>query len=205
MGVKEHVKRGSKFMANGNPKRTGGKKEEPSYEELEFIQESILQGLSDNEILVDMQKQPFLLRTAGFIKRRRKELDVAKKVIAKKAQGAYDTDTIERKKKHRDKLSEMTGIFVKALGEIHQATLGANYSLLEMGIENDDFRLLELLNDFHVKWMFSHMQADIPALENLVGWEDLKVKDITQELLRALSLRAERRDFQGKCEVCKDW
>ena len=192
-------------MENSIPKRRGGKKEEPSYEELEFIFERILKGLSDSEILVDMQNEPFLLRKPGFIKRRRKEFDVAKRVIALKATGAYDTDIVERKKKHMKRLSEKTEEFIIGLKKLSRTAPGSPYSLLEMGVENDDFELLELLNDFHVKWMFFHMKDEIPALKVLSSWDDLKVKDITQELLGKLSFRVERGGFTGKCEVCKDW
>ena len=40
-------------------------------------------------------------------------------------------------------------------------------------------------------------------MHHLKTWANLKVKDIDQELLDRLSLRVDREDFQGKCEVWK--
>ena len=181
-----------------------GKKQEATQEELEFIYQR-LPKLSDREIKVEMEDEGFTERSLGFIKRRRIEFNVANKTIAKKATGAYDIDIVEQKRKHMKRLSEKTEEFIIALRRISRTVSGSPYSLLEMGVENDDFELLELLNDFHVKWMFSHMKDEIPALKDLSSWEGLKVKDITQELLGKLSFRAECGDFPNKCEICEDW
>jgi len=62
-----------------------GKKAEPLPEELEFIYSLVGRGFTDTEILEEMQSEEvFLLRTAGFIKRRRREYNAAKKVLKEK-------------------------------------------------------------------------------------------------------------------------
>jgi hypothetical protein len=58
-------------------KKFVGKKAEPSTEELEFIYARV-DKLSDEEILDEMQVEPFPLQSPGFIKRRRKESTEAK-------------------------------------------------------------------------------------------------------------------------------
>lgn len=64
-----------------------GKKAEPSVEELEFIYDLLARGFSDQEVLEEMQgREEFLLRTAGFIKRRRREYNVAKRIFEQKFQ-----------------------------------------------------------------------------------------------------------------------
>ena len=57
-----------------------GKKAEPSAEELELIYGLIARGLSDTEILEEMQDTEFPMRTSGFIKRRRREYSAARKI-----------------------------------------------------------------------------------------------------------------------------
>jgi arsenate reductase-like glutaredoxin family protein len=64
-------------------KKFVGKKAEPSTEELEFIYARV-DKLSDEEILDEMQDEPFHLRSPGFIKRRRKEFTAAKTLIKAK-------------------------------------------------------------------------------------------------------------------------
>ncbi|MFC1955553.1 hypothetical protein ACFLWZ_03330 [Chloroflexota bacterium] len=62
-------------------KKFVGKKAEPTSEELEFIH-SLLGRLSDAEVLEEMQDTEFPVRSSGFIKRRRREYNAAKKVLA---------------------------------------------------------------------------------------------------------------------------
>lgn len=191
-------------LMNASNSGKKGKGTEPTPDELEFIY-SRLDNTPISDLLVELADSGFPIRSKGFIKHRIREFNMAKTVLAKKATGAYDIDIVEQKVKHMKRLSEKTGEFIIALRRISRTASGSPYALLEIGVENDDFELLELLNDFHIKWMFSHMKGEIPALKNLSIWEGLKVKDITQELLGKLSFRAERGGFPGKCEICKDW
>ena len=56
----------------------GGKKAEPTAEELEFIYSKIEEKLGDSEILEEMQSEEvFPLRSIGSIKRRRREYNAA--------------------------------------------------------------------------------------------------------------------------------
>jgi hypothetical protein len=48
------------------------------------------------------------------------------------------------------------------------------------------------------------MQQELPILEKLEGWDDLKINDVKQ-VRDKLNLRASQRKFPGKCEVCKDF
>ena len=57
-----------------------GKQSEPTAEELEFIY-SRIQRMSDKAILDEMQDADFPLRSVGFIKRRRREFNAAKRVL----------------------------------------------------------------------------------------------------------------------------
>ena len=89
-----------------------GKKAEPSAEELEFIYARV-DRLSDEEILEEMQSDDFPARSAGFIKRRRKEFAAAKTVIKAKGTAEEEEEAlkdpliIEAKKKHFEDLCQL--------------------------------------------------------------------------------------------------
>jgi hypothetical protein len=62
---------------------------EPTAEELEFIY-SRLEKLSDQEVLENMRGEPCLLRKSGFMKRRQKEFNAAKKVLQEQLKREID-------------------------------------------------------------------------------------------------------------------
>jgi len=62
----------------------------------------------------------------------------------------------------------------------------------------------QLQFDYPTKYLFTHIQKELPVLEKLEGWDDLKINDVKQVRDR-LYLRASQRKFPGKCEACKDF
>jgi len=70
--------------------------------------------------------------------------------------------------------------------------------------EPDSDIVQQLKFDYPTKYLFIHMQKELPILEKLEGWDDLIVKDVTQ-VRDKLNLRASQRKFPGICEVCKDF
>lgn len=102
-------------MEYQKPFKKSGKREEPSDEELEFIHSRLLQGLSDREVLEEMQDTAFPLRSLGFMKRRRKEFRAAKKVLEEKAKKEFDPVLAEYRKEH---LAEVEGTIRKRKREL---------------------------------------------------------------------------------------
>ena len=84
--------------------RNKGKAAEPTAEELQFIYSKILGKLSDSEILEAMEGEPFEKRTAGFIKRRRKELAAAAKALGESQETGQKPLVVEARSKHGDDL-----------------------------------------------------------------------------------------------------
>lgn len=70
--------------------------------------------------------------------------------------------------------------------------------------EPDSDIVQQLKFDYPTKYLFIHMQKELPILEKLEGWDDLSINDVKQ-VRDKLNLRASQRKFPGKCEVCKDW
>lgn len=191
-------------MKSEKPIRKSGKGAEPTSEELEFIFERFASKDSDNEVLEALDSEGFpLRRSIGFIKKRRKEFEIAKKIIAKQAEGAYDIDAIERQKRHWTRLAEKAQELLDHLKSYFPFI--EDYTIAEIAVNNDDFECINLMTDYRTKCLLSHMKAELPELEELKTWDDLKISDINDRLLDTLGLRAENQQFVGICEVCKDW
>jgi hypothetical protein len=105
---------------------------------------------------------------------------------------------------HRSELSEVANNISNRLREIRRYYYPTDEKVGELVIDYDQPKFLELLDDPQAKWLLSHMKAEFPYLKNLKTWADLRVKDITEELLDRLSLRAAKKEFKGSCEVCED-
>jgi len=190
-------------MNKEKPDKKRGKRAEPTSEELEFIYER-LPVKSDKDIIDDMQDETtFPPRGIGFIKRRRKEFNVLKMVSAKRAEGAYDTDRIERQKRHWTRLAERAQELLDELKTFFPYT--KDYTIADAITSNDDdYEFATLLEDFRSYCLLSHIKAELSEFENLKSWPELKISDIPL-LISTLGLRAENQQFVGKCGVCEDW
>jgi hypothetical protein len=190
-------------MEGEKPNQKSGKRPEPTAEELEFIFERFATKDPPEEVLEALDSEGFPLRRGiRFIKKREEEFKIAKKVIAKQAEGAYDTARIERRKRHWARLAERSQELLDKLKTFFPFTY--DYMLVDAVTDNDDFEFATLLEDFRSYCLLSHIKAELPELENLKSWPELKINDIRQ-LFSILGLRAENQQFIGKCEVCKDW
>ena len=90
-------------------RRPVGKKAEPTAEELEFIY-SRLGTLSDQEVLEEMQSEEFPVRSVGFIKRRRREYNAAKRVLQTQIQKEVDPIISKDRAEHFEHLAEIASV-----------------------------------------------------------------------------------------------
>jgi hypothetical protein len=107
--------------------------------------------------------------------------------------------------RHLNELSEVANNISNRLREIRRYYTPTDEKVAELAVNYDEPELLELLDNPQAKWLLSHMKAEFSNLANLKTWADLRVKDITEELLDKLSLRAAKKEFKGSCEVCESW
>jgi hypothetical protein len=66
---------------------------------------------------------------------------------------------------------------------------------------NDDIEGLKLLDDPLVQDLFSHLKHDLPELDKFSSWDDMTFGDVTFELTKKILKKAEKRDFNGKCDI----
>lgn len=77
-----------------------GKQPGPSPEELEFISERFTRGLSDREVLDEMQDTEFPVRNPRFIRDRRKAFNAARKVLEITLKQQTDPVLVKAKEEH---------------------------------------------------------------------------------------------------------
>lgn len=104
--------------------------------------------------------------------------------------------------KHWKDLSKAAKRFSDKLKLVRRYTLMTEATIAEYGVEEKDFELLELLEDDYVRCLLPHMQEELPRLRYLNSWDDLRIRDITEELLETLFLRATQGEFKSKCKIC---
>jgi len=110
----------------------------------------------------------------------------------------------EHLKQHYDELADDAQQLATILESNQLCEL--NSTILEIAVENDEYDVLKLLNKPILEWLLDHMKADkLPHIEKLDDWNNLRVRDITRQLIYKLYLRARTKEFMGVCEVCKDW
>lgn len=114
-----------------------------------------------------------------------------------------EEDLEENLKKHKE---DLVVVAKKVLNKLNTYIIWNDNMLIgEINVEKNDLKTIGFLQDQLVIGLFTHLKHDIPELAPFSRWEDLRVKDITFELKNKISMKVARREFRGKCEVCKDW
>ena len=212
-------------------KKLVGKKAEPSGEELEFIY-SLLAKLSDSEVLEDMQATAFPLRSKGFIKRRRKEFNAAKRVRQEQIHKEGDPLIAKRREEHFGHLANIANALLSARDHLWAIRVYPNgeYGSYAYGLEDDEdtwgcsrqqvgIDLRESVdialgrtfeswedpecNDWDFDCLVSHLKAEYGAIETSGFFR--VVEENPFGLLDLLRVVARRKTFKGTCPVCKDW
>ncbi len=112
---------------------------------------------------------------------------------------------IEDWPKHYAELSETAKNLSAKFRHLHRYYPPTDEEIGALAVNYDDKDFLEMIDDPSARYLLSHIQADLPLLKNLKTWAYLKTKDISEDLLTALSMISRHERVRGKCEICKDW
>ena len=131
-----------------------GKQAGPSPEELEFIFDCFSRGLSDKEVLDEMQDTEFPVRNPRFMRERRKEFNTAKKVLETTLRRQVDPFIAKAREEHLNKLHSL-------IKEWHHRILPAP------DIQNVVFRINE---DVYFSWLkYQELMFILDEDEDLAG------------------------------------
>ena len=75
----------------------------------------------------------------------------------------------------------------------------------DIALTEEEQKQLESYDSYMVKCLFTHLQSEVTELREIDNIGQLRVRNITDELLNGLSVIAYRRDFTGTCDICRDW
>jgi len=120
-----------------------------------------------------------------------------------------ERDEVEQLRQHQNDLCNTAQSLLDRLLQIYRYTPSSDMTLADILVGSDNPDDIDVLNAFghpQAEYLLSHLQSEeLPRLQDILSWIDLKVEDINDELLNTLSIRMSQRDFKGKCDVCKDW
>lgn len=206
--------------------RIVGKKAEPTVEELEFIYER-LPKLSDQEVLEEMQDTEFPRRSPGFIKRRRREFNTARKVLQVQLEKEVNPTIVKRREEHFVELTDIAkSLLANGLESVscpgwttHQSRQ-VKYLLPNENTASqyDELTKEELTNRLDSNMAAIHRERDwffrtcfVPHLKSELS-EELSTKlffkvveEQPYELIEILRVLASKGIFKGTCPVCEDW
>lgn len=207
-------------------KKLVGKKAEPTAEELEFIYAK-LDNNSDAEVLEEMENAPFEPRSLGFIKRRRKEFGVAKKVLEQTLKKSIDPVIAKMKARHFMEMADMASVLITneldtvIMVEPEKQGDKANAQKIEYWWgeyeerrQIDIVMMSELLNEnlealnhishpYKVQCLLTHLKAEFPDAKK--GSNIFSFKENPYKFIERCRILVEGKIFIGTCPVCEDW
>ena len=111
-------------------------------------------------------------------------------------------------KGHWTKLSEVAKRLQAYLRDQRSVSINPDQLIIDAAQHIEGTLVMEisgLFDEALSSQLLEHMQAedDLPQLQNISSWWELKTSDVTDELLERLSKRAAMGQFKGVCHVCK--
>ena len=198
-----------------------GKQPAPSAEELEFIFQCFLRGLSDGEVLEEMQGEEFLLRNPRFLRDRRRHFEAAKKVLIEQARREVDPVIAQSRKEHFEHLADIARTLIFELERVEEnasrgdlsETFRYIYWKGETGFPMTEEELTDMFerniyavelqhSGYDLGCFTSHLRAEHPDFES----KDLRsiIAENPLGLMSTLRVLTRRRTFKGTCPVCQD-
>lgn len=189
-----------------------GKRAEPKAEELEFIYRGFTEKLSDREVLESMQNEPFLLRSLGFIIRRRREFDAAKKVLQEQLKNEIDPIVTARKSQHFEQMAMVAQALLGGLDivefkgeddyEIASSKVGSASLSLNEVIEELKENIYKAHEEYRsmgtYQCFLAHLEAEEPSCQELAKYAE----NSPLELINLLKMLILKKEFKGTCPVC---
>jgi len=206
--------------------RIVGKKAEPTVEELEFIYEHLAK-LSDQEVLEEMQDTEFPRRSLGFIKRRRREFNTAKRVLQLQLEKEVNPIVLKRREEHFADLADIAkSLLANGLDSVScpgwttnqsrevkyllpSETTASGYDELTKeqltSHLNSNMDAIPTDRDWFFRHCFiPHLKSELPKELTTEPFFKL-VEEQPYELIETLRVLAARGIFKGTCPVCEDW
>ncbi len=108
-------------------------------------------------------------------------------------------------REHYDGMSNVAKNLSDNLREMRAGVHDMNATIEEMTVENNKREFLLFLEGYDGKCLLTHTKAELPQLKNLNAWHDLRIREISNELLDKLVQRAIDRKYKyaTDCPACE--
>jgi hypothetical protein len=106
---------------------------------------------------------------------------------------------------HKEQLAFCAKELVKRLKIYVEEEWAGDLEISAILVDQNDFDAIEFFNKAITQELFVHLASlddEFTELKGLGTWEDLHVSNITEPFLNLISLKAARRDFEGRCRSC---
>ena len=112
-------------------------------------------------------------------------------------------DNLEEKlRQHKNDLAKAADKLIETLNIFETLEVDDYTSLSDVVLMYNDARIRTVLENQLIIGLFRHLKEDMVELKPLSYWGDFTKKHITYALKKKISVKAARRDFIGKCEMC---
>jgi hypothetical protein len=109
----------------------------------------------------------------------------------------------ERLEQHKEDLCKAANDVLDKLYEY--CAWPHNMTVEEINLERNEPEATGLFSKKVIIGLLAHLQTDIEDLRPFTRWEDLTPNDISNTLLGSISMKAAKREFNGRCDICRDW
>jgi len=195
------------------------KKPESKSNELKFIFQEFLRGLSDKEIVEEIKRMEFSSPTLSFIRDKRKDFNAAESVLRVYLEQKIDPLITQKRIAHYEQLAKTAEILLEDnLGKImttDDESSGEKYKLLiasypesiahKQIIGRLEANVASACEKYGTWWVFDcfipHVEAEYPEGQDFY----LSMEADTIKLITTLMTLAHRITFKGTCPVCEEW
>ena len=195
------------------------KKPESKFNELKFIFQEFLRGLSDKEIVEEIKKMELSSPTLLFIREKRKDFNAAESVLRSYLEQKIDPMITQKRMAHYEQLAKTAEILLeddlRKLITAKDESSGENYNLLIAGYPESithkqiigrlEANVASACEKYGTWWVFdcfiAHVEAEYPEGQDFY----ISMEADTIKLITMLMTLAHRKTFKGTCPVCEEW
>ena len=208
-----------------------GKQAGASSEELQFIFNCFKRGLSDKDVLDEMDGQDYPIRNVRFIRNRRRHWEAAQKVLNTSSHKIFSPAITEELRSHYLYLAEIAHALLENNLEFMTAVITDNdsnksielkYMCISNGQHSEKVGTLVTFDDVRTRltknlkaaydkfgflvvenYFLPHLQAELPHVKA----NDIEkiIQQKPAKLVETLKLLSLRKTFKGKCPICNEW
>jgi hypothetical protein len=182
-------------LARGDGQKVAGKAQGLSDKQVRYLRDKATLCPSRSEEKLSRRLQDLLDKRAAILKSR-----------GKPHPGTKLSSVAEQKRIHQNAMSDTASKLVSNLRFAQGRYMGLpDEAIGEIVVSGEEMSQIEKFDDYLAECLLSHVQVQLPRLNVLKHWGDLKIREIKGDLLDNLSAIAGGKKIEGKCKICESF